>query len=161
MEPSEIKCKIIAACNRGHEKAVLRDILDLLFPYDAKVTGKIIAGGKLCFQTSLNLETIALLFRRYPIRNLLSLRYILSMIPARENILDGIIWLLEENCKNRKLFRKISVRIKGSDGWRQEYFDKIKVMLKECQGGILDGILEYEGGNLLLEAKVPLINLRM
>ncbi|MGB9786582.1 MAG: hypothetical protein ACPLRJ_04825 [Infirmifilum uzonense] len=156
MEHSEINCNLIIACRKGHEKAVLRDVMDLLFPSDPKVRGSILSGGKLCVETTLDLKSLGKLFRQYPIRNLLSIRAVMRSIEFPGDIITGIRELLKETCKDAVRFRRITIKIRASEGWRQEYFARIAETLRGCYGGYFEGVIEKEGSLLLLEIKIPL-----
>ncbi|MEZ0346519.1 MAG: hypothetical protein ABWK01_08220 [Infirmifilum sp.] len=154
MESGEVNCNLIITCRKGHERAVLRDVLDLLFPYDTRIKGWITSGGRICLQTALTYENLATLFQRYPVRNLLATRLVLCSVRISSNLIDSLEELLAKCCQTTKLFRRLSIKLKAKDGWRQDYFAKLKPYLQLCLGGQWDGVIEKTSSHLLLEIKI-------
>lgn len=120
---------LIASARRGHERAVLRDLLDALFPYDHGIKGAI-CGWNICVETSLNLEELQRFLRSFPIRNLLSVRYVLAMLELKD--LGELTRRLPEVLEYAGLkARKLRIRLSSRSGWSQEYFATVKKALLE------------------------------
>jgi len=154
MECIERNCSLIVSVVRGHERAVSRDILDLLFPYDRNVDCFTVSESKICVETKLDQETLRALFMRFPIRNILSARYIV----LSEELKTG----LEESLKNLCIraaakglrFRKVSVKLKSQDGWRQEYYEQVRRYLLGCANGEGVASIEKVSCKLVLTVRV-------
>ncbi len=148
-----MSCRLIVSAARGHERAVLRDLLDLLFPYDNSVDYMLI-NSRICIKTTLDLDAVSKILRRFPVRNLVSARYILLSEEAKPNLEEGLKRLCLRMRENNIKFRKVSVRIKSHEGWRQEYYRLIRECLQECAGGGSDAYIEFFNGRLVLTLRV-------
>ncbi|MEM0376461.1 MAG: hypothetical protein QXI90_01610 [Thermofilum sp.] len=136
---------VVATAERGHERAVLRDLLDALFPYDHDVKGTL-CGWNICIETSLHLEDLRKLLHTFPIRNLIAVRYVLAALdplPAGELARELSRVLADSGLK----VRKIRVRLSSRIGWSQEYFAAIKKALLD------EGLVDEKGWLIAVEER--------
>ncbi|QOJ78379.1 hypothetical protein IG193_06375 [Infirmifilum lucidum] len=153
MEHGKVGCRLIVSAARGHERAVLRDLLDLLFPYDNSVDYSTV-NNRICIKTTLDLNAVSRILGRFPVRNLVSARYVLLSEEAKPNLEEGLKRLCSRMCGSNIRFRKVSVRLRSREGWRQEYYYLIRECLQECTGGSADAYIEFFNGILVLTLKV-------
>lgn len=136
---------VIAVAKRGHERAVLRDLLDALFPYDHEIRGSL-CGWNICIETSLRLEELQQYLSLFPIRNLVTARYVLAAfdpLPAGELTQELVKVLADAGLK----VRKIRVRMSSQRGWSQDCFAAIKKAL------ISKGLVDREGWLVAVEER--------
>ena len=142
---------LIASARRGHERAVLRDLLDALFPYDTGVRG-FVEGWSVYVETALGLEEVRRYLELLPIRNLVSVRYVLAELEAARAAelpreLPGIVE------KAGVKVSRLRVRLTSRSGWSQSMYPALVGSLRER--GLLDpsGYLlavEERGGKVLV-----------
>lgn len=139
---------LVVSTEPGKEKRVLRDVLDLLFPYDSKVEGDYPKRGRVIIRTRLPPERLVKLFLKYPIRGLLNVRLVISVYQNLDIMLCRIAIDL---CRLDINVEKIRVKIKH--GWRQEYYSKIKNILSRRHGrkNGLEILIEEFDGKIALE----------
>lgn len=154
MEHGEVICKVIVTASAGHERAVLRDFLDLVFPYDNGVVGFIEGKGKICIKTRLGAGELRRLLERYPIRNMLSVRYVLLSVESTGSLEDDLRKLVKEARDKGVKMQKIHVKLKARDGWKQEYFNLLRDLVKRDDGESVSALIEKTSGFVLLEVKI-------
>lgn len=78
-------CSLILTTHFGKEKRVLMDVLDLLFPYDHDVEGRVVSPGKVCIKTTIeDVGFLSRIFSEYPIRGLKIVRVLKPIIDIKE-----------------------------------------------------------------------------
>lgn len=136
---------LLVSARRGHEKAVLRDLLDALFPYDHRVRGAL-EGWTIRVETSIRLDELQQYLDLFPIRNLVTVRYVLAVRePGHvDKLVEELPRLLAEAGVKAS---KIRVHLSAGSGWSQEYFRAIKKALIE------KGLMSKEGWPVAVEEK--------
>uniref|UniRef100_A0A7J3X6N5 THUMP domain-containing protein n=1 Tax=Thermofilum pendens TaxID=2269 RepID=A0A7J3X6N5_THEPE len=133
---------LLVSARRGHEKAVLRDVLDALFPYDTNVSGRH-EGGLILVDTSLSPEQVESILNMLPIRNVLSARYVLGFLRAPPAVLaEELCRILE---RRGVKVRRVRVRLSSRAGWSQEHYAPLHAALRE------KGLLDPGGRYVVLE----------
>jgi len=148
---------LVVSAKRGHEKTVLRDLLDALFPYDNAVSGWF-EDGLILVRTSLDLEQIENILITMPIRNILSARYVLGFIEVA-----SLRRLEHEVCKilehSGVKAARVKVRLSSAVGWSQERYGLLQAALRE-KGFLVPGgrqvVLEEVGGKIAVTAVLNL-----
>ncbi len=109
--------RIVAGTVPGKEKRVLRDLLDLFFPEDPRVEGRIVGPGRVMVYTRLPPEDAARMARLYPVRGLLNVRLVVGVYKDLEELLCRAP---RDVCSLG--YRVGRVRVKLRKNWRQEYY---------------------------------------
>jgi len=134
---------LLVSAKGGHEKAVLRDLLDALFPYDNTVSGRL-EDGLVLVSTSLGLEQLEKILNMLPIRNILSARYVLGFLEgARPEMLADELGRILESSGIRA--SRVRVKLSSRTGWSQEHYGPLQAALRRR------GVLSPSGRRVALE----------
>jgi hypothetical protein len=134
---------LLVSARKGHERAVLRDLLDALFPYDSAVSGRL-EKGLILVSTSLSLEQLEKALNTLPIRNILSARYVLGFLEnAQPEVLAGELSSILEHSGIKA--SRVKVKLSSRAGWSQEHYGPLQAALRE------KGLLDPGGRRVALE----------
>lgn len=132
---------VAISVDSGHEKQVVRDVLDLLFPYDVEVRVTGVSRGRVSLVTRIPAEDLRRIFRRYPVRHILKVKLLRKVLPlsseVAQTLREIVSFFLEEGVK----IRRISVRLEKVEGWSQSAYSMLMRELRT--NGLLDS-----GGSL-------------
>ncbi|RLE59935.1 MAG: hypothetical protein DRJ35_04575 [Thermoprotei archaeon] len=123
-------CSLTITTEFGKEKRVLMDTLDLLFPYDYDVEGKIIGPSKICIKTSIeDIDFLSRIFSDFPIRGLKIVRISKPIIEIKD--LEKLPEKLIEYIKNKKSLKIRKIKRKSKDIPKNIYLKLLKNLEKE------------------------------
>lgn len=123
-------CSLIITTEFGKEKRVLMDTMDLLFPYDYNVEGKIIGTSKVCIKTSVeDIDFLSRIFNEFPIRGLKIVRISKPIIEIKD--LEKMPEKFIEYIKNKKSLKIRKIKRRSKVIPKNVYLKLLKNLEKE------------------------------